>query len=456
MNSKLLLIDDDINILTTLQMRLESQGHQVLVAENGGQGLAICESEVPDLVLLDLRLPGMDGLETLERIKEANPWSEVIMLTAAGSIETAVQAMKIGAFDYLPKPIDSKQLKSLIEKALKKAEASCEIRRFRKQYKTLGAFGSILGTSSCMQQIFRLIEQVSQTRATVLITGESGTGKELVAGTIHALSPRQGSSFTVLNCSAIPSTLWESEVFGHEKGAFTGAEARKAGCFELANGGSLFLDEVSEMPIASQAKLLRVLEDHRFRRVGGTEEVLVDVRMIAASNRNLLKAIAEKQFRQDLYYRLNHFVIELPPLRERKEDIPLLAQAFLADTAARHDQALHSLTQQSLELLQTYSWPGNIRELRNVIERSAILCQGAEIGADCIRDSLTDTPTNPNLVTLSVGTPIEEAERVLIQKTLRSTGGNKAKAARLLGISLKTFYNKLLKYSRVKEGGPTS
>ena len=449
-NSKLLLIDDDANILTTLQMRLESLGHSVLLAENGDQGLALCEGEVPDLVLLDLKLPGMDGLQILERIKEMNPWSEVIMLTAAGSIETAVQAMKIGAFDYLSKPIDSRRLKALIESALKKTEASREIRRLRKQHKTLGAFGSILGTSPCMQQVFRLIERVSQAHATTLITGESGTGKELVARTIHALSPRQASAFTAVNCAAITLTLWESEVFGHEKGAFTGAEARKIGCFESANGGSLFLDEISEMPIKGQAKLLRVLEDHRIRRVGGTEEIQVDVRIIAATNRNLLKAIAQNQFRQDLYYRLSQLVIELPSLRERREDIPLLAHTFLADAAARHGGALRSLTPQAMELLQAYAWPGNIRELKNVIERTALLCQDSVIGPECVRDSLTEAPTDPGRVTLSVGTPLEEAERALIRKTLNSTGGNKAEAARLLGISLKTFYNKLHKYSNAK------
>jgi DNA-binding NtrC family response regulator len=451
--TKLLLIDDDRNILITLQMRLEALGHRVLIAENGEKGLILCESEMPDLVLLDLKLPDMDGLEVLKKIRTINPWIEVIMLTAVGSIESAVKAIKLGAYDYLSKPIDSKQLKSLVEKALKKGEVSREIRQLRNQYKTLGAFGSIIGMAPRMQEIYRLIEQVSQTDATILITGESGTGKELVAQTIHILSPRQAYPFIPVNCAAIPTNLWESEILGHEKGSFTGADAKKIGFFEMANHGTLFLDEISEIPVENQAKFLRVLENHRVRRVGGDEEIQVNVRVIAATNWNLLKAIELNRFRQDLYYRLNHINIDLPPLRDRKEDIPALAQAFLADAAERYNKPFRSLSREAMALLLDYSWPGNIRELKNVIERAVVFCEHKEIEPDYIKESLKEKPTDPGMFSLAVGTSLEEAERVLILKTLRSTGGNKSKAAKLLGISLKTFYNKLNKYEQIKEHG---
>ena len=451
--TKLLLIDDDRNILITLQMRLEALGHRVLIAENGEKGLILCESEMPDLVLLDLKLPDMDGLEVLKKIRTINPWIEVIMLTAVGSIESAVKAIKLGAYDYLSKPIDSKQLKSLVEKALKKGEVSREIRQLRNQYKTLGAFGSIIGMAPRMQEIYRLIEQVSQTDATILITGESGTGKELVAQTIHILSPRQAYPFIPVNCAAIPTNLWESEILGHEKGSFTGADAKKIGFFEMANHGTLFLDEISEIPVENQAKFLRVLENHRVRRVGGDEEIQVNVRVIAATNWNLLKAIELNRFRQDLYYRLNHINIDLPPLRDRKEDIPALAQAFLADAAERYNKPFRSLSREAMALLLDYSWPGNIRELKNVIERAVVFCEHKEIEPDYIKESLKEKPTDPGMFSLAVGTSLEEAERVLILKTLRSTGGNKSKAAKLLGISLKTFYNKLNKYEQINEHG---
>ncbi len=301
-----------------------------------------------------------------------------------------------------------------------------------------------------MQGIFRLIEQVSQTDGTVLLTGESGTGKELVARTIHQLSPRQKHSFVPVNCAAITPTLWESEIFGHEKGAFTGALSQKPGFFELANDGTLFLDEVTEMPVENQAKFLRVLEDHRIRRLGGEKETQFNVRIIAATNRDLLKAIKENKFRQDLYYRINHFSIELPPLRERREDISHLAQAFLADAAASHNKPFRHLTPEAMQLLHTYSWPGNIRELKTVIERAVLFCTDNEIKPAYIEESLKETPSDPGMLSLPVGTSLDEAERALIQKTLRLTRGSKPKAAKLLGISLKTFYNKLQKYKQAK------
>jgi transcriptional regulator with PAS, ATPase and Fis domain len=303
-----------------------------------------------------------------------------------------------------------------------------------------------------MQEIYRLIEQVSQTDTTILITGESGTGKELVARTIHILSPRQAQPFIPVNCAAIPSTLWESEILGFEKGAFTGADAKKLGFFELAHQGTLFLDEISEIPLENQAKFLRVLEDHRVRHVGGDEEIQVNVRVVAATNQNLLKAIEQNQFRQDLYYRVNHINIDLPPLRERKEDIPALAQAFLADAAVRYNKPFRSLSREAMDLLLNYSWPGNIRELKNVIERAVVFCEHKEIEPMYVKESLKEKHSDPGMLSVAVGTPLEEAERALIQKTLHSTGGNKSKAAKLLGISLKTFYNKLNKYAQAKEG----
>jgi len=449
MPANILIIDDDKHILDILRMRLESLGYQVLLAQDGQRGLTLCESETPDLVLLDYKLPGIDGLEILKQIKEIYPWMQVIMLTAVDAIPIAVKAMKAGAMDYLTKPIDMRRLKSLIQKVLKKSAFSRKVRRLRMQSKTLGAFGNIIGISENMQQIYRNIEQVSQADATVLITGESGTGKELVARTIHDLSSRHKFPFVPVNCPAITPTLWENEFFGHEKGAFTGADSRKFGVFELASHGTLFLDEISEIPPSHQAKLLRVLEDHRVRRLGGNEEFYVNVRVIAATNRDLTKAIEEDQFRSDLYYRLNQFYIELPSLRDRKADIPILAKAFLADAALRYDKPFLTLTESALNVLMTYDWPGNIRELRNVIERATLSCAEKEIGPKHIRMSLTKVRGDPGIISLPVGTPLEEAERVLIQKTLYSTDGNKTKAAKLLGISLRSFYNKLYKYKLI-------
>jgi DNA-binding NtrC family response regulator len=446
MSPSILIIDDNEQILYTFKIRLESWGYRVLLARDGQTGLTLCESETPDLVLLDYKLPGIDGLEVLKRVKETYPWMRVIMLTAVGAIPLAVKAIKAGAVDYLTKPVDMRRLKPLIQNVLKKSAFSRKVRRLRMQTKTIGAFGNIIGTSESMQQVYRLIEQVSQTDATVLITGESGTGKELVARTIHELSPRQKYPFVPVNCPAITSTLWESEFFGHEKGSFTGAESRKFGVFERAVHGTLFLDEISEIPLPNQAKLLRVLEDYRVRRVGGNEEFFVNVRIIAATNRNLMKAIEQEDFRSDLYYRLNQFYIELPPLRDRKTDIPVLAEAFLADAASRYNKPFLAFTERALDALMNYPWPGNIRELKNAIERVVLLCTEKEIGPDHIEISLEKVPADPAIISLPVGTPLEEAERVLVQKTLCATGGNKTKAAKLLGISLRAFYNKLHKY----------
>ncbi len=444
---RILIIDDDKNILYTLGMRLEAMGYIVEKSKSGAEGLAKIFSEnSPDLVLLDLKLRDIEGIEVLKEIRKRSINIPVIVLTAYGTIETAVQAMKEGAYDYLPKPVNTPRLGILIEKALERTKILEEVETLRKQLRQQRGLGRLVGNSPEMQEVYRLIEQVAPTTASVLIYGESGTGKELVARTIHDLSPRREGPFIAINCSAIPETLWESEIFGYEKGAFTGALTRKEGCFRLAHGGTLFLDEVAEMSPDAQAKFLRVLEDKSFRRVGGTEEVSADVRVLTATNRNIEEALKQGLLREDIYYRINVFKINLPPLRDRVEDIPLIIQHLMEDFSLRYDKGIKKLDQEALEILLKYKWPGNVRELCNVIERAFILSDGDSI---LLRD-LTDMMgggNNQSMLTIPVGLPIEEVEKEVILKTLEVTKGNKTRAAEMLKISLKTLHNKLKRYN---------
>jgi len=356
--------------------------------------------------------------------------------------------MKDGAYDYLTKPVDPARLQVLLEKAVERTETVREVHLLRRQLRQRGAFGRLVAGAPAMQEVTRQLELVAPTDATVLIVGETGTGKELVARTIHELSPRQRGPFVALNCAAIPETLLESEIFGHEKGAFTGAMERRQGCFELADGGTLFLDEVAEMQPATQVKFLRVLQEGRFRRVGGKAELQVDVRILAATNKDPAKAVQEGAIREDLYYRLNVFTIALPPLRERLDDLPELVHAFLETFNERYGRAVKGMDEAALAVLRRHPWPGNVRELENVVERAVILCPGDLIGVAYLPTPLA--PPQPAAegtgVVLSVGTTVEEAERQLILRTLAHTGNNKARAAEILGISLKTLHNKLNKY----------
>jgi DNA-binding NtrC family response regulator len=447
---RILIVDDEAIVAETISEMLEGWGYETAVASDGRAGLAAVEEFYPSVVVSDVYMPNLDGFGLLRGVRELHPETAVILLTGQGTVEMALRAIQEeGAFHYFEKPIDFAKLRFVVERAVEFAEARRENVALRRQLRDRGAFGELVGTSDPMRQIYALIEQVAPSSASVLITGESGTGKELVARTIHNLSPRKNSGFVAINCSAIPETLMESELFGHERGAFTGAATRRLGCFEIANGGTLLLDEISEMPVSLQAKLLRVLEDRKIRRLGGTHEVPVDVRVLAATNRDPAEAVEEGSFREDLLYRLNVIAIDLPPLRLRKDDIPLLSQHLVAQLAERHARPARFLSADAVEALQSHTWPGNVRELRNVIERAVIICSGETIE----RHHLAPYPLeqrkqvrSEDTVMLPVGTPIEEVERRMILRTLQKTDNNKTRAAELLQISLKTLHNKLKLY----------
>ena len=389
----------------------------------------------------------MDGLALLRALQTQDADVTTLLLTAQGTVETAVEAMKEGAYDYLTKPIDIQRLKILLDKIVERLETMREVKALRRQLREHGTFGSLIGNSPEMRKIYSIVEQAAPTGASVLITGESGTGKELVAQMIHQLSPRASFPFVAINCAAIPETLLESEIFGHEKGAFTGAADRRQGCFELADRGTLFLDEIGEMTPATQVKLLRVLQERKFRRLGGRIEQSVDVRVIAATNVDPQEAVKQGKLREDLFYRLNVFAFRLPPLRERKEDLQLLIQAFINEFNARNQKNIAAVDHQAMRMLEHYAWPGNVRELRNVIERATILAPGPFIEAKHLPPVLAEEPPPQHQpqVALAPGTTVEEAERRLILMTLEHTRDNKTRAAEILGISLKTLHNKLNK-----------
>jgi DNA-binding NtrC family response regulator len=447
---KVLIVEDEENERTGLAEMVRAWGYDTETACDGVEGLERTESWCPGIVITDLKMPRMDGMELLEHIAP-QPQVKVILLTALGSVDAAVTAMKTGAFDFIEKPVSPTRLRNILQNASHIRGAERELEASRRKLRDVGVLGSLVGPSKKMQEVFRLIEMVAPSTASVLITGESGTGKELVARTIHSLSNRKAKPFVAINCAAIPETLIESEVFGHEKGAFTGALERRTGCFELAEGGTLLLDEIGEMPIATQAKLLRVLEDRKLRRLGSKTETSVDVRVLAATNKPPDEAVARGQLRNDLYYRLNVFNIHLPPLREHKEDISELVQALLADMNEKHNRTVAGVTESTMNAFLAYAWPGNTRELRNTLERAVIVCDGALVEPKHLPPGFGQVvPRAPvqeaNAVRLGVGTTVGEAERLLILKTLEATNNNKTRAAEILGISLKTLHNKLKEY----------
>ena len=451
-DEKVLIVEDEENERTGMAELVTSWGYRAETARDGLEGLEKITSWNPGIVVTDLKMPRMDGMELLEHVAAQPQPIAVILLTAQGSIDSAVNAMKMGAYDFIQKPVDTTRLKQILQNAARQRGTEVELEVTRRKLRDTGQLGSLVGSSKKMQEIFRLTEMVSPSTASVLITGESGTGKELVARTIHDLSPRKGKPFVAINCAAIPETLIESEIFGHEKGAFTGALERRAGCFELAEGGTLLLDEIGEMPIATQAKLLRVLEDHKLRRLGSKVESNVDVRVLAATNKTPDEAVARGELRNDLYYRLNVFNIHMPPLREHKEDLPDLVNSLLADMNARHGRNVGLVSEQVQQTFQNYSWPGNVRELRNTLERAIIVCEGSIIDARHLPPGFGQVKAGApvqeaNAVRVSVGTTVEEAERLLILKTLEATNNNKTRAAEILGISLKTLHNKLKEYN---------
>src|SRR5687767_420976 len=442
---RVLIVEDDPPTRSGIAELVQAWGFQTDEAPDGEEALRRVTTFRPAIIVSDLVMPRMGGFDLLRALKDQLSDISFILLTAQGTVESAVEAIKEGAYDYLTKPVDPQRLKILLQKAVERQETLREVRHLRRQLREQGSFGRIVGNSAEIRAIYRVIEQAAPTSASVLIWGESGTGKELIAQTIHELSPRALFPFVAINCAAIPETLLESEIFGHEKGAFTGAHDRRTGCFELAHRGTLFLDEIAEMVPATQVKLLRVLQERTFRRLGGRQEQAVDVRIIAATNVDPMEAVRRGKLREDLYYRLNVFAIELPPLRDRREDIPLLVQAFLNEFNARNGKAVKGVEQDALRLLEHYQWPGNIRELRNVIERATILASGDLIEGVHLPPALTTTTKKDPIstVTLSPGMTVDEAETRLIRLTLEHTRDNKTKAAEILGISLKTLHNKL-------------
>jgi len=453
-----LIVEDEENERTGLSEIISSWGYSAEIAADGQEGYDKVGAWSPSIVITDLKMPRMGGLELLEKISGDSQTIAVIVVTAQGTIDSAVQAMRMGAYDYITKPIDTNRLRAILQNASALLGARAELEVTRRKLRDTGSLGSLVGPSRKMQEIFRLIEMVAPSTASVLITGASGTGKELVARTIHELSPRRTKPFIAINCAAIPETLIESEVFGHEKGAFTGALERRTGCFELAEGGTLLLDEIGEMPIATQAKLLRVLEDRKLRRLGSKVETTVDVRVLAATNKVPEDAVARGELRNDLYYRLNVFNIHMLPLRDHREDIPDLVQSLLADMSAKHGRRIATVSEAVLNAFRAYAWPGNVRELRNTLERAVIVCEGPVIETKHLPPGFGHTPLRPSLddadsIRVGVGTTVGEAERLLILKTLESTNNNKTRAADILGISLKTLHNKLKEYGSNAESG---
>ena len=452
---RVLIVEDEENERAGLAELVQGWGFRTDTAKDGLEALDKVLSWAPGIVVTDMKMPRMDGLELLQRLAEQAHPVAVILLTAQGSIDSAVDAMKLGAYDFLTKPVDSARLRNILSNAARQRGTDRELEVTRRKLRQTGVLGKLVGSSKKMQEIFGLIEMVAPSSASVLITGESGTGKEMVARTIHDLSPRKDKPFVAINCSAIPETLIESEIFGHEKGAFTGAVERRSGCFELADGGTLLLDEIGEMPINTQAKLLRVLEDGKLRRLGSKVETEIDVRVLAATNKVPEQAVASGELRNDLYYRLNVFTIQMPPLREHKEDIGELAQALLEEMNAKQGRTVSALDENVLEQFKAYEWPGNAREMRNTLERAVIVCDGALVESRHLPPNFGNavilkgagTADDPRMLHLGVGTTVEEAERQLIIKTLASTNNNKTRAAEILGISLKTLHNKLKEYA---------
>ena len=446
-SERVLIVEDDAAARVGLEQLVKSWG---FIAESAGDGEEALEKVTtfrPAIVISDLVMPRMDGLELLRALQQQGADATTLLLTAQGTVETAVEAMKAGAYDYLTKPIDIQRLKVLLDKIVERLETLREVKALRRQLREHGTFGPLIGNSPEMRKIYQVIEQAAPTNASVLITGESGTGKELVAQTLHQLSPRASFPFVAINCAAIPETLLESEIFGHEKGAFTGAADRRQGCFELADRGTLFLDEIGEMTPATQVKLLRVLQERTFRRVGGRTEQSVDVRVIAATNIDPVEAVQKGKLREDLFYRLNVFAFRLPPLRERREDLALLIQSFINEFNSSNQKSIAGLDHQAMRMIEQYAWPGNVRELKNVIERATILAPGPFIEPKHLPAALAHEPPvqQQPQVALAPGTTVEEAERRLIQMTLEHTRDNKTRAAEILGISLKTLHNKLNK-----------
>lgn len=445
--ARILVVDDEAPMRESLKDWLMEEGYEVGLAASGKEAIAMARKKNWDVILLDLKMPGMDGVETLKRLKgkEVNTEAEILMMTAYATVDTAVQAMKEGAFDYLVKPFSPDEIEMQIKKIVTHRELVLENILLRQKLEERSEYGEIIGQSDVMQTIYDLISQVAPTDSTVLITGESGTGKELIARAIHGNSQRCYMPYIAVSCGALPDSLLESELFGYEKGAFTGAEHTKKGRFEMADKGTLFLDEIGDISLKTQVDLLRVLQEKEFRRLGGEEEIKVDVRILAATNRDIKKAIAENRFREDLFYRLNVISIHIPPLRERKDDIPLLVKAFIRRCCLEMNKEQVKIAPSAMKLLMDYNWPGNVRELENVIERALVIGRGEEIVTE-------DLPfSRKELGTEALPNSLKLMEKIHIKRILEETDWNISKAARVLEIDRQTLYNKIEKYHIEKE-----
>ncbi len=443
---RILVAEDDKTSREAWRELIGTWGFKVQTVDNGNKVVEAVQTFDPHILLLDLKLPGKDGITVLRELHEVARNLATIVISEEGDITDAVQTIKLGAYDYLRKPIDPAHLCVLLNHLATSLNIAEENQRLRRQLIERGELGPIVGHSLAIRRVMRTIEEVAPSSASVLIVGESGTGKELVARTIHELSARRDGPYVAVNCAALPETLMESELLGHERGSFTGADRRREGCFEMANGGTLLLDEITEMKVELQAKLLRVIEDQKLRRIGGTVEIPLDVRLLAASNRNLAEATRLGRLREDLYYRLNVFTIELPPLRERLEDISALVEIFVGQFAAANGKKVTGVDNECLEILRGHRWPGNVRQLRNVIERATIVARGPLItAADLPADVRRVNRKGPHFE-LRIGDSLDDLEREFIFRTLEFTNGNKVRAAEILGISLKTLYNRLGRY----------
>jgi two-component system response regulator HydG len=447
--STVLVVDDDPAHRTMLRTLLTGWGYTILEAEDGSTAIEKVHEQAFDLILMDIRMLKVSGLQALTEIKAFNPAIPVIIMTAYSSVETAVEALKNGAYDYLTKPLDFDELRFAMERAMDHTQLKEENRLLRETLASHFDRRNIIGRSPAMAKLLETVAQVAPSEATILITGESGTGKEMIAGAIHFNSPRKDGAFVKINCAAITETLLESELFGHEKGAFTGAYKKKEGRFRQAHGGSLFLDEISEMSLAMQVKLLRVLQEREITRVGGEEVIKVDVRIIAATNKDLLREIEARQFREDLYYRLNVVTLNMPPLRERREDIPLLAQHFLEVFSEQNHKQIKGFTPQAMDRLLKYDWPGNVRELMNGVERGVVLSRSEYLDEEDLPMILKDASLSGELLAkdaILADMPLDEVEKATVLKTLELAGGNKSEAARRLGITRRTLHKKLKMY----------
>jgi DNA-binding NtrC family response regulator len=439
----ILIVEDDPNVGESLLLLFKKKGYEMHLASNGKAALHLFRQEIVDLVITDVVMPKMDGIELLEAVKALRPEIEVIVISAQGTIEKAVQAMKLGAFDFIEKPINPRVISLLVERALEKQTLILQNRDLRSKLEDKFHLKNIIGRSEKMVKIFELIRHIAPYDSSVLIVGESGTGKELIANAIHYKSPRASMPFIKVSCASLSEGIIESELFGHEKGAFTGAIASRKGRFEMAHQGTLFLDEVEDIPLTTQIKLLRVLQEGEFERVGGNKTIKVDIRIIAASNRDLQEAVRKGVFREDLYYRLNVVNIKLPVLRDRKEDVPFLVNFFIEKFNQKYQMKVKGVSQRAMNILMDYSWSGNVRELENTIESALVINSPEVLDIQHLPQEIRDLKERPEVIPFRIGTPLEEIEREMLIQTLKATKGNKRRAAKLLGINVRTIHRKM-------------